>query len=66
MGRRWKGFGVHARKCLDCPEDPVGRNMYVKGSPFETSGRKRERAFEKVFLILEKTYTIMNRVSVDT
>lgn len=66
MGRSWKGFEVNARKCPDCPEETVGRNMYVKGNSFERSGRKKERVLEKVFLILEKAYTIMNRVLVDT
>ena len=42
MGRSWKSSEMHARKCLDCHEETVDKNVDIKGDSGEISKRKED------------------------
>ena len=41
-GKGWKTFEKHVRKCLDCLEEIVGRNIDAKEDSREGLERKQE------------------------
>lgn len=43
---------MNVRKCLDCTEETVGRNMHIKGNSDNDSERKEESC-EKASIISE-------------
>lgn len=49
MGRDLKSFEVDVRKCLDCAEETVDRNMHIKGNSDNDSERKEERCRESFY-----------------
>lgn len=53
MDRGWKNFEAHDRKSLVCLEETIARNMDIKGSSGESSGRSEEHGRETA--ILENT-----------
>lgn len=53
MNRRWENFKAHDRKSLDCLEQTIGRNMGVKDSASEDSGRSEEHNRKSLYRLRE-------------
>lgn len=62
-GKDWKNFEAHDRKSIDCLEQTVGRNMNIKGTAVRAQNKGNME--EKVCIILENTYIVINRMLVE-
>lgn len=61
--RGWKNFEAFLGKSLDCFEEMISRNMFVKGNSDEDSNGSQEYDGEKK--ILANSDIIMNRIWVE-